>query len=734
MMKSKTFIAFILFISFVSACRTGETYEEEWFIFSPERDFESSEIMMKDWLESPAGKHGFVDMDGGSFVFEDGTPVKFWGVNICSSEPYVDNREADEWVEYLANFGVNAVRFHKFTNPALKGPTSTELDAEMLDRMDYFFARLKEHGIYTGWSHIYGRKPRPADRDRLIAYDEIDGIEVPWSHLNSATSGLVNFAPDLQELNIELTVNMLNHINPYTGLKYADDPALNFIELQNEDNIFWGAIEASLDQTPTYRNMLNRQFSEWLRDKYGSQEALEEAWEPDNIPEGETLEQMNIYPRPNHHVFSEEYNLALKENRTIKQHFLDKGQFLYEKQIEFYERFVKAIRETGYKGPVVGSCWQAGSGLLHLYNLLADYNTGFIDRHNYFGGGTGHRLDTGNVRNQAMVSRPGSGLLSTGLQMVIDRPFAFSEWMSLLPNQWIAEAAPLIAIYGMGLQGWDASYAFASNKTFYTNTVQSENHGVYNVESPLHLPLYPSLARMIYRKDITESGPLIVRNVSPSGMKAGDLGLVEQVSQEYDVKSFTGEVPPEALAIGKVALKFTDQPEKTLIPEYKNFWNPIGKVISSMTGELTWFYQDRGYFTINTPGTQGLVGFTHNREIELENFDINMANPFGIIIITSLDRDQPIRYANRILITTIAKAMNTGMEYNEDGTKLLAVGTSPVKMEGVEADIHFKDNRKPVIHVLDHIGRKTGNTIRYSGNRFKLDGAAFQTCYYMLEF
>jgi hypothetical protein len=318
--------------------------------------------------------------------------------------------------------------------------------------------------------------------------------------------------------------------------------------------------------------------------------------------------------------------------------------------------------------------------------------------------------------------------------MVIDRPFAFSEWMSLLPNQWIAEAAPLIAVYGMGLQGWDASYAFASNKTFYTNTVQSENHGVYNVESPLHLPLYPSLARMIYRKDITESEPLIVRNVSPSGMKAGDLGLVEQVSQEYDVKSFMGEVPPEALAIGKVALKFTDQPEKTRIPEYKNFWNPIGKVISSMTGELTWFYQDRGYFTINTPGTQGLAGFSHNREIELENFDIRMANPFGIIVITSLDRDQPISYANRILITTIAKAMNTGMEYNKDGTKLLAVGTSPVKMEGVEADIHFKDNRKPVIHVLDHIGRKTGNTIGYRGNRFKLDGATFQTCYYLLEF
>ncbi|MBR9999716.1 MAG: beta-galactosidase [Cyclobacteriaceae bacterium] len=733
-MKHAIYTVIILILITAWHCQPEKSFDTKWFVFSPERDFENSEIMMKDWLDAPAGKHGFVDMKDGSFTFEDETPVKFWGVNICSQEPYVENREADEWVEYLANFGVNAVRFHKFTSPALKGETSTVLDPEMLERMDYFFAKLKENGIYTGWSHIYGHRPGPADRDRLAAYDEIAGIKVPWSHLNSATSGLVNFARDLQDLNIELTVNMLNHLNPYTGKKYADDPALNFIELQNEDNIFWGAIEASLEQTPTYKNMLSRQFSEWLRKKYGSQEALEKAWGAGNLPGEETLEKMNIYPNPNHHVFSEEYNLALEENRPMKQDFLDKGRFLYEKQIEFYERFIQAIRETGYQGPIVGSCWQAGSGLLHLYNVLADYNTGFIDRHNYFGGGTGHRLDTGKVRNQAMVSAPGSGLLSTGLQMVIDRPFAFSEWMSLLPNQWIAEAAPIIAVYGMGLQGWDASYAFASNKTFYTRTVESENHGVYNVESPLHLPLYPALARMIYRNDITESDLLIIRNISPAGLAEGELGLVEQVSQDYDVKSFAGEVPHETLAIGKVAINFTDDPEETKVPEFKDYWNPVGKVISSSTGELTWNYKEQGYFTIDTDGTQGIVGFAGNINVVLENFEITMANPFGVIIMTSLDRYHSIIDASRILITTIARAENSGMEYNEDGTKLLSAGTPPVKMEGVVADIHIRGKTTPLIHVLDHIGRKTGRTIDPGRNNFRLDGAAYQTCYYLLEF
>ena len=63
---------------------------------------------------------------------------------------------------------------------------------------------------------------------------------------------------------------MLQHKNQLTGIRYADDPALAFIELQNEDNIFWGAIGKALEQAPTYRALLCKQFSGWLKEKYGS--------------------------------------------------------------------------------------------------------------------------------------------------------------------------------------------------------------------------------------------------------------------------------------------------------------------------------------------------------------------------------------------------------------------------------------------------------------------------------
>ncbi len=117
----------------------------------------------------------------------------------------------------------------------------------------------------------------------------------------------------------------------------------------------------------------------------------------------------------------------------------------------------------------MASCWQAGTGLAHLLNLYSDREVGIIDRHNYFGGGQGHQLVPGPFDNAAMVSRIGSGLFGAGLQQVGDRPFAFSEWMSLIPTEWTAESAPIIACYGMGLQGWDASYVFATDSPAYLN-------------------------------------------------------------------------------------------------------------------------------------------------------------------------------------------------------------------------------------------------------------------------
>lgn len=705
---------------------------KDWFVFRPENNFTNTETGMASWLHQPAGKHGFVLMKEDRLVFEDGTPVKFWGTNVASNLPFMKPEEAVKWADFLSHFGFNGVRFHKFTWGATDGIYSTKITDVKWKNFDFLCNELRNKGIYYGWSHIYGHRVMPGDSSRIIAYRELAATKFPWSHLNGTTSALVNFADDLQELNIELTVNMLNHLNPHTGLRYAQDPALSFVEFQNEDNIFWSAIEETLRQTPTYRALLCRKFSLWLKEKYHTETELLKAWNNEGLSKDQSLALENIYPQPNHGLFSWEYEQAIKENRPVKQHILDKATFLYEQQMKFYRKFEAAVRATGYKGPVVGSCWQAGTGLAHLLNLAADAQVGMIDRHNYFGGGQGHRLAPGKFDNAAMVSNIGSGLFSSGLQQVSNRPFAFSEWMSLIPNEWTAESAPIIATYGMGLQGWDASYVFATDFPQYTPTIHAGGGGIYNATSPTQLALYPALARMIYRGDVKEGKTVVNRKVNLPSLLKGATPLNETVKQDFDRKVIEGSFPLQLMAAGKVVLNFSEENKTEMISDLSSLWKD--SVVHSTTGELMWSEKGKGFFTINTPGTKGLVGFTNKEQLKLGEVTLKTDNEFAVVLVTSLDKEKAIDAASKILITTIARAQNTGMKFNADHTELLERGDAPILLEPVNLQISIDRKSKPKITVLDHLGCKTDQLIKAGKKWINLDGATTRAIYYLVEY
>jgi hypothetical protein len=702
----------------------------QWFEFKPSDESLSATISMENWLDKPAGKRGFVQMKNDKLVFEDGTQVKFWGTNLGSHLPLMKPEEAVKWAEFLSRFGFNGVRFHKFTWDATDGIYSTIITDENWKSHDFLCHELRNKGIYYGWSHIYGHRVLPGDSSRLLAYHELAATKFSWSHLNGSTSAIVNFAEDLQNLNIELTVNMLNHINPHTGLRYADDPALSFIEFQNEDNIFWGAIEETLKQTPTYRAILCRKFSLWLKAKYGTDEQLKKAWNHEGLPKGETIEAENIYPQPNHGFFSWEYEQAIKEGRLVKQNVLDKAEFLYEEQMKFYRKFETAIRNTGYKGPLVASCWQAGTGLAHLLNLHADAEVGIIDRHNYFGGGQGHQLAVGKFDNAAMVSKIGSGLYSAGLQQVANRPFAFSEWMSLIPNEWTAESSPIIAVYGMGLQGWDASYVFATDYPKYSSTIQT--HGIYNANSPTQMALYPALVRMIYRGDIKEGEMVVNRKVDLSSVLKGETPLNETVEQDFDRKVIEGAFPLQYMAAGKVILSFADENKTELLDNLSSFWKD--SVMTSTTNQLKWSEKGKGFFTINTAGTKGFVGFSNQQEFKLNEVNIQTDNDFAVILVTSLEREKGISESNKILITTMARAKNTNMEFNENHSELLSIGKAPILLEPVKLTLSINRKEKPTITVLDHLGNKTSQTIQNKKGKWLLNSLETKAIYYLIEY
>lgn len=682
----------------------------EWYTYEEDiHDMRESAIDARDWLDKPAGKHGWLRTENNKFIFEDGTPIKFWGTNV--TEKFVHPVElGPALVNRLAKYGMNAVRFHKFTWPTSgivvsDGP-STELDPTKLDRMDRFFAELRQEGIYVTWSHIFGHMV--SEHDALES--GFVGMDLFFGEHNSY--GLVNTAEDIQDLIIRLTINLLDHVNPYTGLRYADDPALAMIELQNEDNIFFFA-EWKACKYPFYMNLLSSMFSRWLAAKYNSSEPeWIRAWGKEAVEEGESLLEESVRCR-----FKD---LPLQPGQTgyrpeWKRRLLDTALFLHETQNRYYARYTEAIRETGYKGVIIGSPWFTPEGIPHYYNLLSDALVGPIDRHAYWGGGQGHVLKPGSFAFPSMLESPGGALLKRGVEQVESLPYLMSEWNCTPPNEWIAEGPFLIAAYGLGLQGWGGSFSYAIDHF----------GSIYSTNTPPHLGQYPALARMLYRGDLKEADWVKLQHVDTATF--------------LDHPLFPETVEPQWLAVGKVGVSFSsisdDVSERDATKELQHCWDRNARVIRSSTGQLSWDY-GQCLVTLNTPGTQGFVGFAKGRErISFDDFGVDhIRTPFANIMLASLDR-KPIRTANRLLLSALARCRRTGMRYSDDGMQLEEAGEFPLLIEPVQARIVLNrsaaseaDITKAIkINVLDQQGCRTGRQVQVdqipAGYSFRIDGS-----------
>ena len=693
----------------------------DWFAFAPSDKVVPGVISMNDWLEKPAGKRGGVRMVGDRFEFADGTPVKFWGTNLSYGSGCAPEKDDARFTAArFANYGINGVRLHKFSYPPQENgigdaQDATRMDPKGLDRLDFFSAELKARGVYFGWSHTFGFHVAPGNRDRLAAYDEIE------KSLKRKTYAFINFAEDVQDLMIEMVVNLLKHKNPYTGLTYAEEPALSFIELQNEDDIFFYTSTGAFDACPTYKKLFIGRFCDWLKAKYGGDEGLKKSWQAALAP-GESIAAKNIVPQTNPWFFSDGHLPGQKDGP--RRRLLDTAQFLHEAQNKFYGKFVKAIREAGYKGPLNGSPWQAPSMLPHYYNLRSDYLAGYIDRHNY----SGERLF------DSMLAQPGSGYFSTGLQQVGDRPFGLSEWITVYPSLYSAEGPAIIAAYGMGLQGWDASYQFQSqsNRRVFDDRVGWFPWGVWEADVPAQLGQYPALARMIYRGDVKEGEVISTRCVSPQNLAAGEFDFTDKVVQQGDVKSFGGSVPPEALAAGRVVVEFTEASKPSTFPKMEQFRR--GTTILANNRQLAWSTGGKGAFTVNTPGTKAVVGFADGKRVTLGNVTIEVGSPYASIFLTALDKNATLADGKSALLTVVARNCNTGFKYFALDQRVLDNGKAPILLEPVQAAIAIAGRKVARVNVLDHDGRRTDKTLEVKDGRFAIDGRRDRTLYYEVVF
>jgi len=713
---------------------------DQWYPFTPQNSPEPGEIGMADWLEKPAGQHGRIERRADSLVYHD-EPIKLWGLNLCYSACTPDRALADRRAALYPKYGINAVRLHKFADghgwAGIQTKTSVaEFEPETLDRFDYQVAKFKEAGIYVVLSAHFGTmKMGSVDRRDVPFLEEFGTLNGEAGRVSAPHSSLF-YSPDLQKLHLRQILNLLNHRNPYTALTYAEDPAVAALEIINEQSILFYTSMEPLKRSSTLRHQIGRRFSRWLREKYGSEQGLTEAWgdraldsfSDQGFPSGEALDRNSILPLGNPWYWDPDQLNGSEAYR--RQRLLDTLQFLYELQCEAYDRYVAEVRTAGYKGEIMGSNWQAGRALGHYANLHSDARVGTIDRHNYFGGGRDGRFNAA-----SMLAHPGSGSLSTGLQQVEDRPFMLSEWIHVFPNEWGVEGPAIIGAYGLGLQGWDASFLFQNGDD--AGFSRQLGRQVWDVMAPQILGIFPAVARQVIRGDVTESQVVAPRHVHVPSLFENRLGFEERVTQGYDDKELdSSAVPARALAAVRCVVTFTGSRKETPRFDLDPFVRQ--QTVISSTRQLHWKQSADnlidGYFTVDTPATTAVVGFARDQTFRLGNVRLTPQSRFAALYVTAPERDGSLANSTQLLVVALARARNTGMKFNPTGDELLARGQSPVLLEPVRARIAFTKRRILSVHLLDHDGRLTDRTLPLADNVFSINGAADRTPYYLVRF
>lgn len=217
-------------------------------------------------------KHRITARDG-HFFDQSGRRVRFMGTGTSAGANFPKKEDAPKIAARLHKLGFNIIRLHHmdatWANPGIFDGDKTReaVSPDSLDRLDYFVSCLKENGIYVDLNlHVSWAPSKEAgfpDTDKIpelgkqISYFEKRSIEHQKNYARQ----------------------FLEHINPYTKLKWADDPAVALIEITNEDSLFGDAFSGKFQSLPPYyRDQLQAKWNDFLKAKYASTEAMLRAW------------------------------------------------------------------------------------------------------------------------------------------------------------------------------------------------------------------------------------------------------------------------------------------------------------------------------------------------------------------------------------------------------------------------------------------------------------------------
>lgn len=578
--------------------------------------------------EKPAGGHGFVTARNGEFVFEDGTPVRFWGGNIAAYALFNDNRENIEaQAKRIAAMGFNLMRLHHHDSMGWVTPTvidksrndSQTMNEEALDKLDYLVKCLKDQGVYIYVDLHVGRL--------FKAGDDIPGFESdidPDDRKDDGAGegkGYCYYSDRIEQLMKEFNERYVTRVNKYTGLSFKDDPAVIGMLVTNEN-----------DLTQHFGNLMLGDKGNPYHNKIFVQRATAYA-EANGLDPAATMR--TWVPGPS-------------------KRYLNHEQMLWAGRMQGH------LRSIGVRIPVVTSQFWAGMGMKDLPALTV---SDFVDVHSY--GGRAFPMQT----NPRFESNFGIEIVSGQLPGM---PHVITEWHTPWPAAWRA-VSPMYMSGLASLQSWDAPMLYNYSQRPFDNAPSRPETWTSYYEPGIMAPM-PAAALAFRRGDFKPAEKsfllkLTEEQIYDRGLDVNNTPAVRTLAEQH------------ALAMGVADLPEGYSPDETITDPMEDYLAGAGQSVTSDTGEImrNWAAGVQAFNSPRTQGAQGLLGFGDNGDlVKLDDVTLDIHTPFAVVIVSSLD-GEPIASSSRLLVTACGRASAIGGRlpfYTEPVTGQVRIRTS----------------------------------------------------------
>ncbi len=633
------------------------------------RHGEGAVIDLSSLHEAPAGRDGFIRVENGRLVNPKGEPVRFWGVNLTEwtrgSASIPSKEDAPMWAGTLARYGINFVRLHFLDLPAPRGlidaarDDSQHFDADQLDREDFFIAELLKRGIYVDWNMNVGRRFK--EGDRVLA--------------TKVGKGPLLFDRRLVELQKDYARQILTHVNPYTNRRYADEPGVALVEIVNEDAAWVGwTADSPYDQelTDLYHDWLARTLS---TEELARLRAVIGIGVADEIPR---LKGPAVSRAP-----AEQYYVECR--------------FFRDLEAGFFQEMRTFLKNTlGVKSPVIATADHSHSS--SGYMLVADTSLlDVVDGHTYW-----QHPEDKTYHHAPMVNDPlNSTVVELSRSAVAGKPYTVSEVNNPYPNQFGSEGIPILAAYA-GFLDWDAVvwYTFEPKRATDAPAYVGDHFDLSL--DPVKMPQLAAGALMYLRGDIARAKVTVER--SYTRQQVMDSRRDPKLERPYFTAGFPASVP---LLHGSRVKSFDGEPTSEV--------TATGGPLKSDTGQLVWsgYTENTGLVTIDSPRSQGLIGFVRQNNAAVTNLSATVRNNFCSIMLNALDGDS-IAQASRLLLTTGTRVENTGMQWDATRSRVTEQGRAPTLIEPLTGSIVLRnlvEAKRVFAQPLDGTGHRLGEPI-----------------------